>query len=550
MKKAYSYQRFSSIKQKGGDSTKRQTDAAEAFCRHHALTLVDTFTDEGVSGFKGKNFSNESALSQFLSLVENGTVERNSVLVLENMDRLSRQSILPCMSKFIDIINSGVSVGVISQNKILDVKSITENPMELMLVLVEFARANNESETKSRRTKSVIAGKIELAKQGERVWFGVQKPSWVVGLKDGKFVLDEDRVKLVKNIFAQYLAGHSCSHIADTLNQAKVPTLRRLKNGLWTNTTVAELLRNKNVVGWFGINGVEIDDYFPQIVSDKVFQLAQQKLTFNIKNRGGSKYGLVRNLFKGLLTCAVCGQAIETKINTYRTVKGTVKHYADYICRGVKNKNGCTNKGRVSVADFEARMFQLFLNLKDFTEQPTTTNDALGELENKLAKTQNAIGRYIQLLNSDELADMKQLSANLARLNSEQAQLAKEIEAEKAKASVISNSPKVLELLRDKFRSGFVTSMDLDTGELVKEEIVLMPNDPAKAVKLMDDELAKIKEHLSGTEQRKRIRNMMPSIFEGITIQFGKKVAAFGRFVDGREYVFVIKSGGVDATSG
>lgn len=550
MRKAYSYQRFSSIKQKEGDSTRRQTTAAEEFCRRHGLVLVDTFTDEGVSGFRGRNFSNESALSEFLKLVEGGSVERNSVLVLENMDRLSRQSILPCMSKFIEIINRGVSIGVISQNRILDEKSITENPMELMLVLVEFARANNESETKSKRTKSVIASKIELAKQGEKVWFGVQKPSWVVGVKNDEFVLDEERVALVKDIFARYLAGESCSHIANWLNQNKTPTLRRLKHGMWTNSTVAELLRNKNVIGWFGINGVEIDDYFPRIISDKVFRLTQQKLAFNVKNRGGSKYGLVRNLFKGLLTCAKCGQVIETKIGTYRTVKGTLTHYADYICRGVKNKNGCTNKGRVSVADFEARMFQLFLNLRDFAEQPAPTNNALSELENRLAKTQNTIDRHMELLSRDELADMKQLSANLTRLNRQQAQLLKDIEAEKARASVINNSPKVLELLRDKFRSGYVTYTDSDTGELTKEEFVLMPNDPAKAVKMMDDELARIKEHLCATEQRKRIRNLMPSIFEEIRIQFGRNVKAFGRLVDGREYVFAIKSDGADTVTG
>jgi hypothetical protein len=91
MKKAYSYQRFSSIKQKQGDSTRRQKNAAENFCQQHGLVLVDTFTDEGVSGFRGKNFSNESALSEFLKLVQNGTVERGSCLVVENMDMISSQ---------------------------------------------------------------------------------------------------------------------------------------------------------------------------------------------------------------------------------------------------------------------------------------------------------------------------------------------------------------------------------------------------------------------------------------------------------------------------
>jgi DNA invertase Pin-like site-specific DNA recombinase len=188
MRKAYSYQRFSSIKQKAGDSTKRQAAAAEAFCKQFGLTLIDTFTDEGVSGFKGKNFSDESALGAFLKLVEKGTVETNSVLILENMDRLSRQSIMPCMAKFMEIISKGVSIGVISQNRILDEKSMTT--MELMQVMVEFERANNESETKSKRSKSVIAAKIEKANKGEKVWFATQKPSWIIGLKDGEFILD------------------------------------------------------------------------------------------------------------------------------------------------------------------------------------------------------------------------------------------------------------------------------------------------------------------------------------------------------------------------
>jgi DNA invertase Pin-like site-specific DNA recombinase len=97
MKKAYSYQRFSSIKQSAGDSIRRQTHDAQVFCKQFSLQLVSTFKDEGVSGFKGRNFSNESALGHFLKLVENGTIEKGSVLVIENMDRLSRQSILPCL---------------------------------------------------------------------------------------------------------------------------------------------------------------------------------------------------------------------------------------------------------------------------------------------------------------------------------------------------------------------------------------------------------------------------------------------------------------------
>jgi DNA invertase Pin-like site-specific DNA recombinase len=531
MRKAYSYQRFSSIKQKDGDSTKRQTDAAENFCNQFGLTLVDTFRDEGMSGFKGKNFSNESALSAFLKLVESGAVESGSVLVVENMDRLSRQSILPCMTKFMEIINKGVSLGVISQNKILDTKSITENPMELMLVLVEFARANNESETKSKRSKSVIAAKIAKANRGEKVWFGVQKPSWIVGFKDGKFVLDEDRAKLVKNIFSHYLAGHSCTRIANDLNKSKIPTLRKFKDGIWTNSTVACLLKNKNCIGWIGINNFEQDNFFPAIVSDKVFQLTQQKLAFNAKNRGGSKYGLVRNLFKNLLTCSVCGQVIETKIGSYKNVKGTTNHYADYICRGVKHKNGCTNKGRISVPEFEAAIFQSILNSDDFNKQPPQTNNILEELENKLAKIQTGISRCVELLDNEELADIKELSVKLAQLNKEKGQLLKDIESEKNKMTAISNTPRAIGMLRKEFSNAFVVNG--------------LPHPKAVSEKIAQGELSQIKELLKSTEERQRIRNMMPSIFDGIQIKFDHEPKAFCQFVDGKKISLTIGKAGV-----
>jgi DNA invertase Pin-like site-specific DNA recombinase len=531
MRKAYSYQRFSSIKQKDGDSTKRQTDAAGNFCNQFGLTLVDTFRDEGMSGFKGKNFSNESALSAFLKLLESGAVEPGSVLVVENMDRLSRQSILPCMTKFMEIINKGVSLGVISQNKILDTKSITENPMELMLVLVEFARANNESETKSKRSKSVIAAKIAKANRGEKVWFAVQKPSWIVGFKDGEFVLDEDRVKLVKNIFSHYLAGHSCTRIANDLNKSKIPTLRKFKDGIWTNSTVACLLKNKNCIGWIGINNFEQDNFFPAIVSDKVFQLTQQKLAFNVKNRGGSKYGLVRNLFKNLLTCSACGQVIETKIGLYKNVKGTTNHYADYICRGVKHKNGCTNKGRISVPEFEAAIFQSILNLDDFNKQPPQTNNILEELENKLAKIQTGISRCVELLDNEELADIKELSVKLAQLNKEKGQLLKDIESEKNKMTAISNTPKAIGMLREEFSNAFVVNG--------------LPHPKAVSEQIAQGELGQIKELLKSTEERQRIRNMMPSIFDGIQIKFGHEPKAFCQFVDGKKISLTIGKAGV-----
>ena len=278
---------------------------------------MDSYEDRGISGFKKRlnNFSNESALSEFLKLVDGGAIQRGSVLIVESMDRLSRQSILPCLSKFMEIINKGIGIGVISQNKIFDTESVTNNPMELMLVLVEFARANNESQMKSVRIKSVISGKIERIKNGEKVWLA-QKPTWIKKIENGRFVIDEKKANLVRDIFKRYLDGNACNAIANQLNKRGVSTLRDFEKGIWTNSTVATVLKNKNAIGWMKINGHEFDKYFPAIVDEKTFLLTQERLRFNTKTRGGSKYGLVRNLFKGLVYCRQCGQVIETKVVT------------------------------------------------------------------------------------------------------------------------------------------------------------------------------------------------------------------------------------------
>jgi len=499
MRTAYSYQRFSSTKQKKGDSTRRQNSAAAEFCKAHDLILADTFRDDGVSAFRGKNFSNESALGEFLRLVENGTVKQGSVLVIENMDRLSRQSILPCLSKFTEIISKGVSIGVISQNRIFDVKSITENPMELILVLVEFSRANNESQTKSNRSKSVIQARIERVKKGEKVWFGPYKPSWIISLKNNKFVLDDKRVAIVRDVFKRYLRGQSCNSIANELNRASVATLRKFPNGIWTNSTVADLLRNKNVIGWFGINGQEFDNYFPAIISAADYKKAQARLEFNVKNRGGSKYGLVRNLFKGLVFCAGCGQVPELKLGTYRNVKGGLQHYAHYICRGVKQHTGCKNVGRVAVSNvelaiFESVLFQHPSNLANNEVKVDATR--LNELEDKHAKADLVIARLSEMVMDPDLENLNDLKEKMKASVRERDALAKLIKAERNRVNQKTDFPKAAATLFSLF--------SLENPDLKK----------------LAEWYQYYARFIQDTNNRKILKNLMPAIFEKITFRF------------------------------
>lgn len=109
MPTAYSYIRFSSPEQAKGDSLRRQIERSAEYARAHGLELDHSLRDLGVSGFKGAN-RHFGALARFLTLVEAAKIERGSYLLVESLDRLSREEVLKALQLFLAIIHGGITV--------------------------------------------------------------------------------------------------------------------------------------------------------------------------------------------------------------------------------------------------------------------------------------------------------------------------------------------------------------------------------------------------------------------------------------------------------
>src|SRR4051812_13678710 len=91
---AYSYLRFSDQEQAHGDSVRRQTKLRDAWIQRNNCTLDTTLrVDAGVSGYGGLNRTDADkyGLADFLRRIERGEVPRGSYLIVENLDRLSRE---------------------------------------------------------------------------------------------------------------------------------------------------------------------------------------------------------------------------------------------------------------------------------------------------------------------------------------------------------------------------------------------------------------------------------------------------------------------------
>lgn len=150
---AYSYARFSSDKQKDGDSLRRQRDLALQFIeRNPELELdLDTtlnLTDEGLSAYKGVA-QTKGALGAFIRLVEDKQIASGSYLLVEALDRLSRQTPRQAFNQLNTLVDSGIVVVTLTDNKIYTREILdSDHGMSLIFAIMLMARAHEESVTK------------------------------------------------------------------------------------------------------------------------------------------------------------------------------------------------------------------------------------------------------------------------------------------------------------------------------------------------------------------------------------------------------------------
>ncbi len=159
-KLAYSYLRFSTPEQAGGDSDRRQLDLARTYAARHGLVLDAglSFRNLGMSAFHGRTVR-KGALRAFLDAVELGLVPRGSHLLVESLDRLSRDRVLLAQSLFLRIVEAGITIVTLIDDRGYSAESLNRSPMDLIVSLVGMMRANKESVTKSARLRAVWARK-------------------------------------------------------------------------------------------------------------------------------------------------------------------------------------------------------------------------------------------------------------------------------------------------------------------------------------------------------------------------------------------------------
>lgn len=305
MTKAYSYIRFSTEKQSLGHSLQRQTELADAYALEHNLDLVQDYSDLGVSAYKGLN-SEAGALSEFIRAVDDGKIRSGSFLIVESLDRLSRQPVDLALEQFMGITRRGITIVSLQDKQVYSKTSIRDNWTQLIVALAVMSRANEESSVKSDRIslkwKNKRAAGVILTKMC---------PAWL-SVVDNKFVVDMDKARVVQRIFQLAHDGHGTPTIARMLNADEVP--RMGKASKWSFGLVAAILKNEGVTGTLVAKKAVADDipeYYPKIIEQEIFDEVNKRVSTR-KWKGGRNSSNVRNLLSGLCFCSACGSAMRS----------------------------------------------------------------------------------------------------------------------------------------------------------------------------------------------------------------------------------------------
>ncbi|MCS3498308.1 DNA invertase Pin-like site-specific DNA recombinase [Bradyrhizobium japonicum] len=360
MKPAFSYIRFSTPEQAKGDSFRRQSEKADAWAKDNGYQIIKRWSDLGVSGYRGKN-ARTGGFGEFLKAAEEQQLPPGSVLLVENLDRVSREKPRMALERFLRVIGLGIGIVTLTDRQEYTAESIDADPtgMALFGSLMVMIRAHGESKLKAVRISASWSAKREKARV-KGLPLSDRIPGWLKSTRDRSgrrvFTEDKDRADVVRRIFNETVQGFGRRAIAKGLNRDFKRSF--LSESGWQPSSVNKILRTRTTVGEFQPHrrdekgrrvpdGDPIKGYYPAVVSEELWVQANAAVDIRRKDSAGRPQAEVANLIRGLARCA-CGKRMMF-LNKGKPPKGGCY----YRCSAAARDDGCENKRLWNARDVE-----------------------------------------------------------------------------------------------------------------------------------------------------------------------------------------------------
>lgn len=406
--KAYSYIRFSTPEQARGDSLRRQAEKAASWCKERGIELDDSLRDLGVSAYHGANRTT-GALRSFLELVESGKVVRGSYLIVESLDRISRETVMDAASRLFDLIRAGIIVVTLSDGQEYSEDRLRTDWTPLLFSLIVMARAHEESRIKSERVGEAWKQK-KAAARSKKIPITKRCPEWLY-IEDEQFKIDEHKAGIIYRIFEATIEGFGRRAISRRMNEMNIPAFRG-SNG-WQTSSIAKILTSRAVIGEYQPHsgrhsahnrqpqGEPIQGYYPPIIPEQMFWQAQSAITSRQHGSAGRTGVTGAHILKGLAKCGECESVMHIS-NKGPKPKGGIY----LVCENAKRRMGCDNAKHYRLDETERKLLhalsQLVAEDIDFKRRETDQGSEVISLEAQLADKETVRDRLLKLVETTD----------------------------------------------------------------------------------------------------------------------------------------------------
>ncbi|PTS81678.1 MULTISPECIES: recombinase family protein [unclassified Caulobacter] len=382
MPNAYIYSRFSTPQQEHGNSLERQRELCESFCARRGWTIADRIEDKGKSAWKGDHLRSGN-LGKFAARVRSGDIEPGSILVVEQLDRLSRLDPRTAQRWMEDLCEIGLKIATVEGEKVYDEGALRgpDQITNILMILIKAQVANEHSNRKSALNYDNWARRFARAKEGKIISRRV--PAWL-SVIDGEWKIDDTKAETVRAVYRWSVEGQGNRMIATALNEAKVPSFGG-RGTKWTDKYVGLLLHSPAVEGDYipgASNGTgtgeRIVGYFPRIVDASV--VAQARTASDSRRGTGGRYRrLSTNLFAQGVTCGCCGGPMTLRPRQSSKLSPTsVLRKGLFKCRNSMSGRGCEQRQMFAYAAFEVTALNEVLHLALDNRFFTKANETIG----------------------------------------------------------------------------------------------------------------------------------------------------------------------------
>ena len=291
-----------------GFSLPEQKERLEAFCKFKGYSIVDYYTDAGISAKTG-NYRPE-----FERLKEDIKNKKINTIVALKLDRITRSiydweklmTFLDENDAYLDCANDEIN---------------TTNANGKMVSRLLMSVSQNEIERTSERTKIGLAGAIKQGHIPNQAPLGYKH-------EDKRLVIDYSTKDVVERIFDLYYNGNSYQKISNILNEEQV-----LGKTNWRDSSIVAILENEIYKGDF-VHGKRTKNptYYSNVVEPIIDKEKWEECQVQKKRNSRSYQRIVTYLFLQKLCCPKCNRILGGKATTKKN--GHTYYY--YYCNDCK----------------------------------------------------------------------------------------------------------------------------------------------------------------------------------------------------------------------